>query len=492
MRAAGYARYSTDRQTENSIEFQVEKIQEYCKQHQIPLVAVYADEALSGMHVEKRGNLHALLQAAERQEFDTVIIYDQSRLSRNISDWFELRERLRQLNITLISATQTLKSPDDPEGFLAEGMTAILNHHFVLQSRQKTIAGQTTKAKKGLFLGGVAPLGYDISEGEYVINPVESDAVKLIFSMYADGRSYNQIIDALKARNMNIGKRGRPIGKTALHEILQNERYIGVYTWNRRRVKQMGQWAGGGPNPNAVRIEGRIPPIIDIEIWERVRNRMKDRKRNPASGKREYLLTGLLKCAKCGGSFGGHTSKNTKGYEYEFYCCATKYRTKECDCKNIAVNDLDPFIIYLLRDRILNESSIEEIADIIVFDAERSMINVQRIKSELAQIETEEQRIIDAVCKGAPWDLFAEKSKTLITKKAALSAKLKAAKGQGINREKIIANLKIDIEGFVPEAKISAKREIISKYIKEIRLDDETIEIVPRQVLPIDGCGGRI
>ena len=78
--------------------------------------------------------------------------------------------------------------------------------------------------------------------------------------MYASGKSYDTIIREMRGV---AGKRGRPIGKNSLHSILRNERYIGVYTWNKRQVKMLGQWAGGKANPNMVRIEGAVPRIVD-------------------------------------------------------------------------------------------------------------------------------------------------------------------------------------------------------------------------------------
>lgn len=82
-----------------------------------------------------------------------------------------------------------------------------------------------------------------------------------------------------------------------MSSILTNERYIGVYTWNKRYMKLMNKWAGGKPNPNCVRIENCIEPIIDKETWERVRNRMNDNKRRATNkAKRTYLLSGLIEC----------------------------------------------------------------------------------------------------------------------------------------------------------------------------------------------------
>ena len=65
-----------------------------------------------------------------------------------------------------------------------------------------------------------------------------------------------------------ISKFGGDIGANALKSLLENERYIGVYTWNKRLTWYFGKWAGGGDNPECVRIEGEIPAIIDMETWK--------------------------------------------------------------------------------------------------------------------------------------------------------------------------------------------------------------------------------
>ena len=115
--------------------------------------------------------------------------------------------------------------------------------------------------------------------------------MRTIFQMYGGGKSYNEILDALHGMR---GKRGQPLGKNSIPTILSNERYIGVYTWNRRRMKLMRKWAGGKQNPKCVRIENAIPPIIDRNLWERVQIRLNNNRRNATNkAKHGYLLTGL-------------------------------------------------------------------------------------------------------------------------------------------------------------------------------------------------------
>ena len=163
MKAAAYARYSTTNQTENSIEYQLEKIEQYCAEHDIEIVATYPDEAKSGFNTD-RPKFQEMLAAARRREFDAVVIYDTSRGSREVGDWFTFRRQMMELGIEVISATQTLGDITNSNDFLLELISVGMGHREVLEARQKSIAGVAVKAKEGFFLGGTAPLGYDIKD----------------------------------------------------------------------------------------------------------------------------------------------------------------------------------------------------------------------------------------------------------------------------------------------------------------------------------------
>ena len=171
------------------------------------------------------------------------------------------------LNVQIISVEDKLGDITNPSDFLTELITVGLGQHQVLSTRQKSMAGVAVKAKEGVILRGFTPLGYDIVDGQYIINEREAPVVRLIFEMYAAGDNYNIILDEIKGIH---GKQGQNLGKNGLYSILTNERYIGIYTWNQRKMKLMGKWVGGMQNPDCVRIENAIPIIIDQEIWERV------------------------------------------------------------------------------------------------------------------------------------------------------------------------------------------------------------------------------
>lgn len=270
--AAGYARYSTYLQKDTSIEVQVEGILRCCKDNDLSLVNTYIDEAKTATNIERESFLR-MVDDAHAGKFEAIVVYDISRGSRDVVDWFGFRKEMKRIGVQVISATESLGSIQDPAAFMTEGITVMMAHHSVLQSRQKSIAGKRKRAEKGLFCGGVPPLGYDIDkEGHYVINEREATAVRLIFHVYANGASYN-VITAKVAEMGMVGKRGRPIGDNTLYYILPNNRCVGTFIWFEYEMRNMHHWVGK-KNDDFTEIDDAIPPIIDLDTWLRVEKRI--------------------------------------------------------------------------------------------------------------------------------------------------------------------------------------------------------------------------
>lgn len=399
MRAAAYARYSTDKQTENSIAYQMEAITKYCLAHNIDLCAAFSDEAESGTNINREG-FQSLIAAAKRHEFDAVVIYDISRGSRDVVDWFSFRKAMKAAGVKVISTTQELGDITDPSSFLTELITAGLGQHYVLDTRKKSMAGMLERAKKGLYCGGHAPLGYDIQEGRYIINPKEAETVRRIFKMYAAGDSYNLMVDKLKGVT---GKFGRPFGKNSFNSILSNERYVGKYKWNERNIRVMRKWAGGKKTDNPVILEGVIPPIIDRITWEKVQKRMNSGRKAVNKAKREYLLSGLIECAECGAAYVGHCSTNRRMdgtvRENRYYECGNRYRTHTCKNKNINADELETFVIAQIKDA-LNTWDFSEIAQELEEKINKGTADCTKEKKELVEIEKQIYNGVKAITSG--------------------------------------------------------------------------------------------
>lgn len=484
MNAVGYARYSTDKQTDNSIAYQINAITQYCNKNNIHLKQFYSDEACSGTNTDRVG-FQSMLADAELRTFDAVVIYDISRGSRDVVDWLSFRKEMAKLNIKVISCTQDLGDIYDPNNFLTELISVGLGQHAVLDTRKKSIAGVATKAKEGVFLGGTPPLGYDIVDGKYIINESEASIVRQIYELYAGGSSYDKILVALKGK---VTKRGNNFTKNSVKSILINERYIGIYTWNKRIMKQMRKWAGGKPNPNVVRIEDCIPPIVSKEVFNMCQERLNNNKRNGSYGaKREYLLSGLIECAGCGSTYVGHTSTNKRGYSTRYYSCGNKYRTKTCHAKNINADVIESFVIFHLKEY-LATADFDAIATQICLQVNNASKDLSKERAEIAEIDKKIKNAMNAFLAGIVFPEMQEEVDRLRIRKSELEdivARHSATKAP-VRKDRVVKFLKYALN-LIDESPKQAVKALITKIYANT---DGTF--VVNVGVHLNDCGGRI
>ena len=483
MKAAAYARYSTDRQQHNSIEYQLDAIRRYCREHDITLVAEYTDEAETGTNMDRPG-FQAMLHAASRAEFEAVVIYDITRGSRDVGDWFTFRKSMLMMGVQVISTTQPLGELTDGNAFLLELLSVGLGHREVLETRSKSIAGVAVKAKQGKFLGGTPPLGYNVVNGNYVINQAEARTVRMIFELYGAGKSYSDILEAVKGA---VGKKGRPLGKNSLHSILTNERYVGTYTWNKRRVKLFNRWAGGAQNPNCVRIEDQIPAVIDEITWERVQKRMSDNKRNATNkAKRAYLLSGVIECAECGATYIGHTSTNSKGRETRYYVCGNKYRTRTCKAKNINADEIETFVVQQLKVYLL-QADFEKEAQFIADQVNSSTPDLRTERAELASINAQINNGLKAILNGMEIPELQDEIDRLRVRKGELEDIIgrRTASRRPVDPQDIVRIFQDAIENWDTDLPTIIKQHVAKIYANT----DGSFSV--NVGVHLNGCGGR-
>lgn len=394
-KAVGYCRYSTANQHETSIASQIRAITTFCDNNRMELVDVYTDEAKSGTNTNRPG-FQRMLQDAHAYKMDAIIIYDISRGSRDVVDWFQFRRDMRALGIDVCSATERLGDVSDPSSFLTEAVTVAMGQTFVLQSRQKSIDARRIRAERGLFNGGNAPLGYRIENGKYIVVQEEAAAIAEAFRMYADGKSYKKICAMFAARGIR-GKGGQIIGDNTLYFILGNERYTGKYVWFARTERYMHKHVGKA-NADPIVIDGVIPRIIDDATWQAVQLRRVRNKANKTNhGKREYLLSGLMRCADCGATYIGITT-TSKGCEYKYYACNNKFRLHTCKAKNIKADIVEKRIVELFRTVVLNPDLIADVAKYIVDQAaDHCDDGAQTIRNQITGLEKATENLWEAI-----------------------------------------------------------------------------------------------
>ena len=413
MRAAIYARYSSDLQSETSIDDQVRLCREYAERNNMDVSAVFTDYAISGGNLNNRPGMLSLMQAAKVNDFDVVIAEALDRISRDQEDIAAIYKRLTHADVRIT----TVSEGDVNE--LHIGLKGTMNALFLKDLAIKTRRGQRGRVEAGKIPGGNS-FGYKIvrrilddgsvSTGEREINPDQAAIIKRIFTEYADGMAPRRIASALNAEGITSPRGGQWNASTIngsrqrKNGILNNELYLGRIIYNRQRfVKdpESGKRVSR-LNPEHDWIITDVPAlrIIDNKTWDKVQ-KIKSRYSSQCGSKRQTkkrLLTGLVKCGCCGGSM---TIINR-----ERYYCSAKREKGTCDSSvGIKAVEIEERVLGGLKDILLGN---EELIDTFVgeFKAEIARLRKQRSTHErqsqkdLNKINTAIKRCLKYVTEG--------------------------------------------------------------------------------------------
>lgn len=426
------ARYSTDNQNPDSIEVQVQKCREWCHQHNIPILGIFADEATSGMK-DSRPQYENMMMQLRQGIGDTVVIYDQSRMFRKMTAWFAFRDELTAMGVKVISVTQPMIGKDlrDPTNFLTEGSMALFNQIWALQSRQKTMEKMRFMARNGQHTGGKPALGYQVKDGRLDICEEEAKTVRRIFREYADGKSYREIIAGLNRDGLKT-KRGNAFGSNSLHDLLHNEKYIGVLSYGHAPYREDGtRNTHAAPSTNAIRIEDAIPAIISKDLFETVQKRMAQNKRQQGGRppvKREYPLKGKVFCGECKSAMTITTSQQ----KYNYYRCTGKKRLHTCDAAPISADYLESRVADALRTYLGKPEETNGLIRILRDQAEviqaGSVARLQDLIRQEREVKAKLDNAVEAVLNGFASQTIKDRITELEQQKAAISRDMRTLK----------------------------------------------------------------
>ena len=216
--------------------------------------------------------------------------------------------------------------------------------------------------------------------------------------------------------------------------------------------------------------------------------------------RREYLLSGLIRCYKCGAAFHGVTRTSGEGYETPYYICSAKHNKKSCDALNINGHELDTLVVAVLKRELLNPEFIERTADKIMEIASSvtgdKNEKTNSINKELVTISTGINNLTKVLLSGFDSEAVREKLTELKVQKQALIETLRTlehSSDKEIDRGALVEQLTRDANIFA-DVESDRTREIIQKYVSTIRLSDTTVEItgMSDKYVSNSTCGGRI
>src|SRR5882672_6972794 len=292
FRCAIYTRKSSEEGLEqdfNSLHAQRESCDAYIKSQRhegwVPLPALYDDGGYSGGSTE-RPALKRLLADIQSHLIDVVVVYKVDRLTRSLADFAKLVELFDAHGVSFVSVTQQFNTTTSMGRLTLNVLLSFAQFEREVTSeriRDKIAASK----RKGLWVGGTLPFGYEMKDGKIAIVEEEAGLVRLIFRRYLELDSVNELLRDLKDRNIRTKTKqlstgatrgGIPFGRGALYYVLSNHFYLGEVKYK-----------------NEI-LPGEQPPIMDLELFDAVRQKSLDQwsHRTILRNKSDQLLTGLL------------------------------------------------------------------------------------------------------------------------------------------------------------------------------------------------------
>lgn len=350
-RAALYARFSSDNQRSESIDAQVRAMKKYCNDNDWEIAEIYVDQARSAL-TDRRPSFQRMISDSSKKLFDIVLVHKLDRFSRNRYDSAIYKSKLKKNGIILCSVLERLD--DSPESIILESLLEGMAEYYSRNLAREIMKGMLETALQCKHTGGSCPLGYDLDEDKrLIINPHEAEAVYLIFTMYISGYG-NMAIARFLNENGYRTKKGKEFTQYSFNAILNNEKYTGVYIFNRAVSKDYNNKRNSSkskPDEEIIRIENGCPAIISKEIFQMAKERRTINRR--LSGQfvysHFYLCSGKVRCGHCMEKMHG-TIRNAKT-PYHTYTCSTS-KSNCINLKEIDSDKLDTYVIDLLRKKI--------------------------------------------------------------------------------------------------------------------------------------------
>jgi len=328
-----YTRISTDEENQpTSLHSQRERLQAFCQAQEGWRIVAHKQDQATGTKLDRPG-LQAALDLARSGAVDMLLVYRVDRLSRKVRQLAQLAEELDTLNVVLRSATEPFDT-GSAAGRMMLQMLAVFAEFEHATIVDRISAGIERRAKEGRWFGGRPPFGYTFSSEERVLvpDPVKAPVVRRVFDLYARKRLGTSTIAQL------LHDEGAPApsagwGHPGVHWIINNPTYVGKIRW-RDKV-----------------FDGIHEPLVDEFTFAKAQAILAERgehakRRGNAS---DFLLSGLLRCGKCGKAYIG-MSANGNGGRYHYYACTgrQKYGPKACTGERLPRDKVDEAVIHQL------------------------------------------------------------------------------------------------------------------------------------------------
>ena len=391
-----YRRVSTDMQIDGySLEAQKDRLKKYADYEGMRIVGEYCDEGKSGKSVGGRPDFSRMLNDIRNNKDNVsfVLVFKLSRFGRNAADVLSSLQEMQDYGVNLICVEEGIDSSKGGGKMMISVLSAVaeIERENILE---QTMAGRREKAQEGKWNGGFAPYGYELVNGELVIKEEEAEAIRIIFDKYIHTNlGANGVARYLERHG--IQKKARRECELTLFSssfvkgVLDNPVYCGKIAYGRRTMEKV---AGTRDEYRKVKTddyilsEGIHEGIVTEEEWNIAAEKRKE------TGKKHekiynigrcHLLSGIVKCPRCGSGMYGNVSRKWKKdkslYKDHFYY-ACKHRRNidghKCDYKKQwREEQIDAAVVDVIKKLVKNKKFAKVIKAKIGKQVDTSSIN---------------------------------------------------------------------------------------------------------------------
>ena len=446
-----YCRYSSDSQTEQSIEGQLRVCNEYAKSNDIVILDTYIDRAMTGTN-DNRPDFQRMIKDSAKKSFDVVLVYKFDRFSRNKYETAIHKKTLKDNGVKVISAMEYI--PDSPEAIILESMLEGYAEYYSAELSQKVKRGMRETRSKGNFTGGFIIYGYKVENHKVVIDEEKAETVKYIFEQYAIGVYVKDIIKALTAKC--IYNRGKPFARNTVYNILKNEKYAGIYRYNGEVFTNI------------------YPQIVPQETYDIVRKKIDSNHYGKRSTEVVYLLRHKMKCGYCGSPVSAECGTAKNGERKRYYKCLGRKNGNGCKKSQARKEVLENYVLENIVMQLSNNM------DYIVSELMTMQENYIKSNSALTRLVKEQRstensinNIMTAIENGGTSNTAMKRLRELEEKNAELEKQIRI--------EQSHSAFKLDRKEITDFYKFALEQEpkmLINLLVKEIRLFDDKMIIV--------------
>ena len=365
-KAALYVRVSTLYQIDkDSLPVQRQELENYARYAlDIPSCEIFEDAGYSGKNTS-RPQFQQMMARIRQGEFTHLLVWKIDRISRNLIDFAEMYQELKDLGVTFVSKNEQF----DTSTAIGEAMLKIILVFAELERKmtaERVSAVMLSRAENGKYNGGRIPYGYSYDKETSAFSLVESEAriVHEIFERYSHLDSTQTISRDFNERGLRT--RYGPWNTTGIWMILTNPFYYGALRYNyRNESKGLNEWYFRTAD-EIVLIPGHHEAIVSKEVFDACQEKLSRngvmKRGTPKTYKRKnvHVFAGLISCGLCGAQYTatiGKPKMRQDGWRPSYYMCSTRRNAKSCMNKFVSDETIGPFVMNYIANILRAENS---------------------------------------------------------------------------------------------------------------------------------------